>query len=77
MPMFGEPVLAPTSDPAYLATLFRGPFGPGNKVFTMPMSGEQVPALTSNPAYLSILFPEPFDSMIQVIQWGTGSCTYQ
>ena len=59
-----ETVPALTSDPAYPATLFPGPFGSGNKVFTMPMSGEPVPALTSDPAYPAILFPEPFDAVI-------------
>ena len=59
-----ETVPALTSDPAYPATLFPGPFRPGNKVFTMPMSGEPVPALTSDLAYPAILFPEPFDAVI-------------
>ena len=59
-----ETVPALTSGPAYPATLFPSPFGPGNKVFTMPMSGEPVPAITTDPAYQAILFPEPFDAVI-------------
>ena len=53
-----------TSDPAYLATLFPVPFGPGNKLFTMPMSGEPVPAFTSDYRYPAILVPEPFNAVI-------------